>query len=162
MSLLQQFHILLMLGTPELQEGSFKGRLGWQNHLPQLLPTFLLNRIWLAFWAVSTHCQLTLSFSSTNTPSFSAGLLSIAFLALQVPKITHVLVAWAPIIMKKTFKTFCCNKEMPLLIMSYLHSEHSKKRRGIKNSPIIFLPSVQHPTGLKYHTWYSVQKHFPC
>lgn len=64
--------------------------------------------------------------------------------------------------MKKMFETFSCNKEMSLLIMSYLHSEHSKKRRGIKNSPTIFLPSVQYPTGLKYHTRYSAQKHFPC
>jgi len=44
-----------------------------------LLVTHILMQlgIWLAFWAASTHCQLTLSFSSTNTPkSFSSGLLS--------------------------------------------------------------------------------------
>uniref|UniRef100_A0A8C0E917 ABC-type glutathione-S-conjugate transporter n=1 Tax=Bubo bubo TaxID=30461 RepID=A0A8C0E917_BUBBB len=45
-----------------------------------LLATLLLMqpRTWLAFWAVSTHCWLTVSFPSTNTPkSFSLGLLSI-------------------------------------------------------------------------------------
>lgn len=35
-------------------------------------------RLWLTFWAMSTHCQLMSSFSSTCTPKcFSAGLLSI-------------------------------------------------------------------------------------
>uniref|UniRef100_A0A663N7B8 ABC-type glutathione-S-conjugate transporter n=1 Tax=Athene cunicularia TaxID=194338 RepID=A0A663N7B8_ATHCN len=45
-----------------------------------LLPTLLWvqPRTRLAFWAVSTHCWLTVSFPSTDTPkSFSAGLLSI-------------------------------------------------------------------------------------
>ena len=45
-----------------------------------LLATFLLAqpKIWLSFWAVSTHCRLMSSFSSTSThSSFLAGLLSI-------------------------------------------------------------------------------------
>uniref|UniRef100_A0A8D0FDG9 ABC-type glutathione-S-conjugate transporter n=1 Tax=Strix occidentalis caurina TaxID=311401 RepID=A0A8D0FDG9_STROC len=45
-----------------------------------LLATLLLMqpRTWLAFWAVSTHCWLIVSFPSTNTPkSSSAGMLSI-------------------------------------------------------------------------------------
>jgi len=45
-----------------------------------LLATLLLiqPRIQLAFWAVNAHCQVMLSFLSTNSPkSFFAGLLSI-------------------------------------------------------------------------------------
>ena len=45
-----------------------------------LLATLLLmqSSVQLAFWAVSAHCWLMPSFSSTSTPkSFSAGLLSI-------------------------------------------------------------------------------------
>ena len=47
---------------------------------PDLLAILLLMqpRIWLAFWAVSTHCWVMMSFSSTSTPkSFSSRLLSI-------------------------------------------------------------------------------------
>jgi len=47
--------------------------------LALLVMLFLMQpRIQLAFWAASTHCLVTLSFSSTSTPkSFSSGLLSI-------------------------------------------------------------------------------------
>ncbi|KAK4832076.1 hypothetical protein QYF61_020632 [Mycteria americana] len=57
-------------------------RVGCRDRITSLdlLATLLLMqpRIWLAFWAASTHCQLMSSFSSTSTPkSSSAGLLSI-------------------------------------------------------------------------------------
>ncbi|KAK4808555.1 hypothetical protein QYF61_009858 [Mycteria americana] len=63
---LQQLHVLLVLRAPEL------------DAVLQLWSHQSRPRIPLAFWAASTHCRLTSSFSSISTPkSFSTGLLSI-------------------------------------------------------------------------------------
>ena len=63
---------------------------------------FLMQpRIWLAFWAVSTHFWVMLSFSSTSTPkSFSSELLSIlsppslylCFISYASIQLIHVLI----------------------------------------------------------------------
>lgn len=64
---------------PALEVGSHGTRAEEQNPFPPLLPALLLMKpsTHLAFWAVSALHQITLSFSSTHTPtSFSSGLLS--------------------------------------------------------------------------------------
>ena len=73
-----------MLVPPELdtalQGGSDESGAEGENPPLALLPTLLWMqpRTQLAFWAVSTHCWLTVSFPSTNIPkSFSLGLFSI-------------------------------------------------------------------------------------
>ena len=74
-----------MLGTPELDAALQGGlsRAEQRGRIPSLdlLLLTLLDtqpRTRVAFWAASTHCQVTLSFLSINTPkSFSSGLLSI-------------------------------------------------------------------------------------
>ena len=58
--LLQQFHVLLVLGAPDLdavhQAGSHEGRITSLD----LLVTILLmqHRIQLVFWAASAHCHI--------------------------------------------------------------------------------------------------------
>ncbi|KAK4829642.1 hypothetical protein QYF61_005935 [Mycteria americana] len=81
---LQQLHVLLVLRAPELDAALQGGltRAEQRGRIPSLalLATLLWMqpRIRLAFWAASAHCQVMLSFSSTNTPkSFSSGLPSI-------------------------------------------------------------------------------------
>jgi len=71
---LQQVHVLLVLGAPDLdaglQVGSHQGGVEWQNHLPCPAAKLLLvqPRILLAFWAASTRWWCMSSFSSTSTP----------------------------------------------------------------------------------------------
>jgi len=81
---LQQLHVFSVLRAPELDKGlqvgltraEQRGRITSLDLLAMLL--LMKPRIWLAFWAVSAHCQVMLSFRSTSTPkSFSSGLLSI-------------------------------------------------------------------------------------
>jgi len=59
--------------SPELSRGAES------PHLDLLAKLLLMQHsIWLAFWAVSTHCWVMFSFSSTNTcKSFSSELLSL-------------------------------------------------------------------------------------
>jgi len=74
----------LYWGKPELdtvlQEESQEGGVEEENHSPR--PTghvfYRPLRIWLPFWAASTHCQPMFKFLPTSIPKyFSAGLLSI-------------------------------------------------------------------------------------
>ncbi|NXW51661.1 FANCC protein, partial [Nyctiprogne leucopyga] len=75
----------------ELRANQFNG-LNIQGRMTSLnlLSTLLLMqpRIWLAFWAVSAHCQLLPIFSSTSTLKSSAGLLSIPSFPSPLKKIS--------------------------------------------------------------------------
>lgn len=59
--------------------GSHDSRVGWKIASFDLLALILLMqpRIQIAFWAASSHCQLTFRFSATNSPKSSAELPSI-------------------------------------------------------------------------------------
>lgn len=82
--LLQQLHISLVLGAPELgavlRVRSHVSSLEGANCCPRLPAMLLLMqpRTQLDFWAASARCQLMSNFSSTSIPrSFSLGLFSI-------------------------------------------------------------------------------------
>lgn len=84
LDLLQQVHVIPVLRIPELNTGlwavSHQTEVEGENFCFDLLSTLSLMHpgIWLAIWAVSTHCHLTFGFSSISTSnSCSAGLLSI-------------------------------------------------------------------------------------
>jgi len=84
LALLQQLQVCPVLRPPELDAGLPGGgltRVGQRGRIPSLtlLPTLLGVQpgIQLAFWAASTHCQLTSSFSSTMmNHELSAGKIS--------------------------------------------------------------------------------------
>jgi len=72
---LQQVHVLLVLGAPELdtgfEVGSHQSRAEGRNHLPRPAGHSAFDAAqdtMLDFSAVSTHCRLTSRFSSTSTP----------------------------------------------------------------------------------------------
>ena len=87
LDLLQQLHVLLVLGVPELdailQEGLMRAEQRGRITSLTLLVTLLLKRsvILLAFWAVSAHCWLSLRLSPVSIPRpFTSGLLSSHYL----------------------------------------------------------------------------------
>lgn len=83
LDLLQQLRVLLMLWAPAMSPALRRAE--WRRRIPSPGPLATLHlmqpRIFLAFWAASSHCWLTVSFSSAITPkSFSSVLLSVTFL----------------------------------------------------------------------------------
>lgn len=82
-SSLEQGHVPLILGTLTWAQYSRWGftRGGWKIASFNPLAILLMNpKVPLYFWAVSTHCRLISSFSSTSPAgSFSTGLLSVGW-----------------------------------------------------------------------------------
>jgi len=99
LDLLQQLLVLFVLGAQNWTQycrwgptrAEQRGRITSLNLLVVIL--LMQPRVQLAFWAASTHCQLTLSLSSTGTPKsffsemLSSHYLSNTYLCLELPQL---------------------------------------------------------------------------